>query len=696
MPKLTIDGISVDAPAGATVLQAAEMIGIEIPRFCYHERLSIAGNCRMCLVEVKPGPPKPAAACALPVAEGMEVQTNSPMAREARKGTIEFLLLNHPLDCPICDQGGECDLQDETVVYGDAVSRFREAKHAFADKNLGPLVNTRFTRCIHCTRCVRFCEEIAGTPELGMAGRGSHCEIVPYVEGTLTSELSGNLVDVCPVGALTNAPYAFRARPWELTKTESIDVMDAMGSSIRIDSRSNQVLRILPRLNDAVNEEWIGDRSRYALDGLLSQRLDTPWMRSSRSASLEQTSWDAAFDLIRARVAAVDGGARIGAIAGDQTDVETLTVMKDLLAALGSPNMDCRQDGAKLDAGLRAGYLFNSTIAGVSQADAILLIGTNPRKEAPVLNSRIFQRWRAGQVTVGRIGCEADLTYPVTDIGSNPAQALRDLASGHHPFSQVLKTAQRPMIILGMGALTRQDGSAVLASARALAETFGLVRNDWNGFNVLHTAAGRVGGLDLGFVPSKGGKTAQDMLAAVGSDDMDILFLLGADEMDFSALKGRSTTALVVYIGSHGDAGARVADVVLPGCAWTEKDATYVSMEGRVQRAWRAVFAPGDAREDWRIVRNLAEKLGVHLPLDTLDQVRGRAAAINPVLGCVDTLRPAPWGDFGGDGPLLADPFVAAIETYHMTCPISRASPTMAACVQALQTTAGGRTGTDG
>ncbi|MBE1237082.1 NADH-quinone oxidoreductase subunit G [Phaeovibrio sulfidiphilus] len=698
MPKLTIDGIPVEAPEGATVLQAAELAGIEIPRFCYHERLSIAGNCRMCLVEVKPGPPKPAASCALPVCEGMEVFTNSEMARAARKGTIEFMLVNHPLDCPICDQGGECDLQDETVLYGEAASRFREDKHAFADKDLGPLINTRFTRCIHCTRCVRFCDEIAGVPALGMIGRGSSCEIMPWEEGVLQTELAGNLVDVCPVGSLTNRPFAFRARSWELTKTDSIDIMDAMGSSVRIDSRSNEVLRILPRLNDAVNEEWIGDRSRHFIDGLLERRLDTPWARVTRGAALRSVSWEKALEILRERVEALGDAPKVGVIAGDQTDLETLTAAKDLCAALGSPNMDCRQDGARLDASVRAGYLFNATIEGLDQADAILLIGSDPRKEAPVLNARIFRRVRNGQAAVARIGVPTDLTYPVTELGNTPGEALAALRAGTHPFAEVLRSAKHPVIIVGQGALRREDGAAVLNAARDLADALGVVREGWNGFSVLHTAAGRVGGLDLGFVPGKDGLDAGAMVQALGSGSLDVLILLGADEFDTSALANRSTRdALVVYIGSHGDAGAAVADIVLPGSAWTEKTATWVSMEGRVQRTLRAVSAPGAAVEDWVAVARVARALGHALPFSSVEDVRARMAAINPLLGTLWTLTPAPWGaPFGTEGAVSAEPFTPAVPNYYMTCPISRASRTMAACVEALSGTEDERTGTDG
>ncbi|GEO82158.1 NADH-quinone oxidoreductase subunit NuoG [Pararhodospirillum oryzae] len=689
MPKLTIDGIAVDVPAGTTVLQAAESIGIEIPRFCYHERLSIAGNCRMCLVEVKPGPPKPAASCALPVAEGMEVRTNSEMARKARRGVMEFLLINHPLDCPICDQGGECDLQDQALTFGADRSRFQESKRAVAEKNLGPLIRTAMTRCIQCTRCVRFCTEIAGVPDLGMVGRGEHAEIMPYLDGVLGSELSGNLVDVCPVGALTNGAYAYTARPWELAHTESIDVLDAVGAAIRVDTRGAQVMRVLPRLNEAVNEEWLADKSRYAIDGLKVQRLDTPWVR--RDGTLKPATWAEAFDVIARRLADVPGS-RIAALVGDQVDAETATVLKDLWTALGSPHLDCRQDGAALEAGARAGYVFNTTIAGIEDADAVLLIGTDPRAEAPLINARLFKRFRKGGLRVGRVGLSGrDLIYPVEDLGDDPS-VLTAIAGGTHPFAEVLKAAQRPMLIVGQGALARPDGAAVLALARAIAEATGMVIEGWNGFNVLHTAAGRVGALDLGLVPGEGGRDAAGIVSGCAEGAIEAVYLVGADERDLSGLG----QAFVIYQGSHGDAGAQVADVILPGAAWTEKDATYVNTEGRVQRATRAVLPPGEAREDWKIVRALAEALGHRLPLDTLAQVRARMVALAPVLGRLDTLAPAGWAPFGRAGTVAATPFAPAVTNRYMTCPITRASPTMAACVRAFLNGNEKRTGTDG
>ena len=672
MVKVTVDGIEVEVPNGASVLQAAELAGREIPRFCYHDRLSVAGNCRMCLVEVEKSP-KPVASCAFPVADGMVVKTDSPMVRQARRGVMEFLLINHPLDCPICDQGGECDLQDQSMGYGMDHSRYREAKRAVRDKDLGPLVKTVMTRCIQCTRCVRFAAEIAGVPELGATARGENLEIGTYVERALSSELSGNLIDICPVGALTSKPYAFVARSWELKKTDAIDVFDAVGCNIRIDSRGPEVLRILPRLNEDVNEEWLADKSRFAVDGLKRRRLDRPWVR--RGGKLEPASWDQAFDAIAARLHGLDG-ARIGAIAGDLCDAESMLALKELMAALGSANLDGRADGARFDATRREFYLFNTTIAGIEEADAILIIGANPRREAPVLNARIRKRWLAAGVSVAAIGAPADLTYPVRWLGAGP-DVLAALRAGSEGFAALLRAAKKPMVILGEGALRRADGAAILAAAWMLAAEIGALSADWHGFNVLHTAAARVGALDLGFLPGPGGKG----IAAMLEGGVDLLWLLGADEIDGARIGAQT---FVVYQGHHGDRGAARADVILPGAAYTEKDGTYVNTEGRVQRGEFAVFPPGEAREDWRILRAFSARVGHSLPYDDLDALRRRLAEVNAVFariddlprrGAVDLSPPA-----GDPAALLPAPFAPAVVNYYQTDPISRASPTMASC----------------
>lgn len=674
MPKLTIDGIEVEVPAGTTILQAAEQIGIEIPRFCYHERLSIAGNCRMCLVEVQPGPPKPAASCAMPVAEGMTVKTNSPMAVKARKGVMEFLLINHPLDCPICDQGGECDLQDQAVAFGYDRSRYTEQKRAVQDKYMGPLVATEMTRCIQCTRCVRFAQEVAGAPDLGGVNRGEHMEITTYVEKAIGSELSGNLVDLCPVGALTSKPYAFNARPWELKKTESIDVFDAVGSNIRVDARGNEVLRVLPRLNEDVNEEWLADKSRHAIDGLRRQRLDTPYVR--KDGKLVPASWQEAFAAIAAKVKTTSG-AKMAAVAGDMADAESMVLLKDLLTALGSRSFDCRQDGAVFDLSNRLSWQFNSGIAGIDEADAILIVGSNPRWEAPVLNARLRKRYLTGKAKLALIGEATDLTYKVDHLGTGP-DALKAVADGSSPFAAVLKAAQKPMIILGMGALTRKDSAAILALASQVVDSCGLVKDGWNGFNVLHTAAARVGGLELGFVPGANGRDLEGILSGAEKGELDFVYLLGADEIDTKRL-GK---AFVVYQGSHGDAGAMRADVILPGAAYTEKSGTYLNTEGRMQRTARAVFPVGEAKEDWTIIRALSEVLGHTLPQNTLAQVRDRLAAVSPVFD-EDTAVPAgKWGAFGVAGATDAAAFESPVKNYYMTDPISRASRTMAECTE--------------
>jgi NADH-quinone oxidoreductase subunit G len=689
MPKLTIDGTAIEVEPGTTVLQACEMLGIEIPRFCYHERLTIAGNCRMCLVEMERSP-KPVASCAMPAMDGMVVKTKSPMVEKARRGVLEFLLINHPLDCPICDQGGECDLQDLAMAYGNDSSRYREAKRAVKEKDFGPLVETEMTRCIHCTRCIRFATEVAGVEELGATGRGELMEVGTYVERTLTSELSGNIIDLCPVGALTSKPFAFTARSWELTKTESVDVLDAVGSNIRVDSRGPEVMRVLPRLNEDVNEEWISDKTRFSYDGLKRQRLDRPYVREN--GKLREADWTEAFQVLSSKLKAVKGE-RIAAIAGDQADCETMTALKDLMRALGSGNVDCRQDGAKLGADVRAGYVFNTTIAGIESADLCLLVGCNPRAEAAILNARLRKRYRMGGFAAAAIGPALDLTFPVEMLGAGPDR-LASIAAGTDPFAEKLRAAKNPMIVVGQGALARPDGAAVLYTAGRVADAFGMMRDDWRGFNVLHTAAARVGGLDLGFVPEDGAHDVAGMLAAAEKGAIEIVYLLVADEIDVSRLK----KAFVVYQGHHGDKGAEAADVVLPGAAFTEKSGTYVNTEGRVQATKRAVFPPGDAREDWKIVRALGEAVGLKrtaMPYDTLADVRRRMAVINPVFGAGEGPAVNPWGAFGKAGPLGPAPFVYPISNFYMTDPITRASATMAKCTEVFLLPRA-RTGTHG
>ena len=679
MTKIIVDGKELDVPADYTLLQACEEAGAEIPRFCFHERLSIAGNCRMCLVEVKGGPPKPAASCAMavkdlrpgPNGEPPVVLTNSPMVKKAREGVMEFLLINHPLDCPICDQGGECDLQDQAMAYGIDTTRFAENKRAVENKYIGPLVKTQMNRCIQCTRCVRFTTEIAGVPDLGAIGRGEDMEITTYLERAMGSELQGNVIDLCPVGALTSRPYEFMARPWELTKTESIDVMDAIGSSIRVDARGRDVMRILPRLNEAVNEEWISDKTRFVWDGLRTQRLDRPYLREH--GKLRPSSWQEAFAAIAAKVKGTSPD-RIGAIAGDLVSVEDVFALKLLMNSLGVTNIDARQDGTKLDPSLgRASYVFNPTIAGIEEADAILLVGTDPRREASVLNARLRKRWRSGPVRIALVGEASDLTYDVERLGAG-GDTLSAIANGTHAFAQVLKDAKKPLIIVGQGALSRADGAAVLAMAAKIAVNAGAASNDWNGLAVLHTAAARVGALDLGFVPSAGGKDA----AAMAKGGVDVLFNLGADEIDIAP------GAFVIYQGTHGDRGAHRADVILPGAAYTEKSGTYVNTEGRVQLALRAAFPPGDAREDWAILRALSEVLGKTLPFDNLGGLRAALYAAHPAMAMIDQISASDAAAVAAlaqkGGAVDAAAFKSPVKDFYFTNPIARASAVMAEC----------------
>jgi NADH-quinone oxidoreductase subunit G len=684
MPTLTIDGIEVEVADGITVLQACEQIGIEIPRFCYHERLTVAGNCRMCLVEMERAP-KPVASCAMPVGEGMVITTNSPAVKKMRQGVMELLLINHPLDCPICDQGGECDLQDQAVGYGMDRSRFTENKRSVKNKTFGPLIKAMMTRCIHCTRCIRFSSEIAGVPEMGTTGRGEHMEVGTYIEKALTSELSGNMIDLCPVGALTSNPYSFDTRPWELKKTESVDVMDAVGSAIRVDTKGGEVMRVLPRLNEDVNEEWVSDKTRFACDGLKSQRLDSPYVR--RDGKLIKASWNEAFAAISEKVKGMDGS-KFASITGDLACAESMTALKDLTAAIGSIKIDCRQDGTKLDNKSRAGYVFNTTIAGIENSDACLIIGANTRREAPIINARLRKRYLMGGFKAGMIGEDIDLTFSCEHLGAG-TDTLSEIYDGIHKFAKVLKKAKKPMLILGQGALTRPDGAAVLAMARAIAEQYGLVSDDWNGFNVLHTAAARVGGLDLGIVSDGGVASIVD---ECGAGNVDVVYLLGADEID----TGKLGKTFVIYQGHHGDAGAHRADVILPGAAYTEKNATYVNTEGRVQKTQLAVFPVGEAREDWTIIRALSDVLGHKLPYDTLSEVRSRMVEINAVFDGDDQATGGAWGKFGSKGTLEASGFVSPILNFHMTDPISRASETMAQCTEALFDNGKGNTGTNG
>ena len=691
MANIKVDGQLIEVPDYFTLMQAAEAAGAEIPRFCYHERLSVAGNCRMCLVEVKGGPPKPQASCAMsvkdlrpgPNGEPPEMFTNTPMVKKAREGVMEFLLINHPLDCPICDQGGECDLQDQAMAYGVDSSRFHENKRAVEDKYIGPLIKTSMNRCILCTRCVRFTTEVAGISELGLLGRGEDAEITSYLERALSSELQGNVIDLCPVGALTSKPYAFAARPWELVKTESIDVMDAVGSNIRVDSRGREVMRILPRVNEAINEEWISDKTRFIWDGLKSQRLDRPYVR--KGGKLQAATWEEAFAAVAKAIKTSGGGNKVGAIAGDLASVEDMYALKALMTSLGSGMTDCRPAMSGIDPGMpRAAYTFNPTIAGIEEADAIVIIGANPRREAAVLNARIRKNWRAKGTPIAVIGDNADLTYAYEYLGDG-FEALLDVAAGKG-FGEKLRAAKKPLVIVGEGAVShgvahsKQIGRDTIALATHIAGMGENIAEGWNGFALLHNAAGRVGGLDIGFVPHEGGVCSADQIGLAGKGELDVLFLLGADEYDVSAM-GK---AFVVYVGTHGDAGAHRADVILPAAAYTEKSGTYVNTEGRVQVAERAVFPPGEAKEDWSIFRALSAVLGKPLPFNSLRELRMALYAEYPHLARVDQIAPGNAGEIKKLAREVVKTesarFTSPVTDFYLTNPIARASAVMGEC----------------
>ena len=667
MIKLTVDGKEIEVEEGCTVLQACEIAGEEVPRFCYHDRLSIAGNCRMCLVEVQPGPPKPQASCALPAANGQIISTKSKMVQDARKGVMEFLLINHPLDCPICDQGGECDLQDQAMSFGSDKTRYLETKRAVEEKSMGPLIKTNMTRCIHCTRCVRFSTEVAGVNDLGALGRGENMEITTYLEKSIESELSACVVDLCPVGALTSKPYAFNARPWELTHIETIDVMDALGSNIRVDTKGNQVMRVLPRLNEDINEEWISDKTRYAIDGLKVQRLDRPYIRNAKG-SLEATNWDTAFSKIKDKLLESEKN-KIACLIGDLVDVEAAYSLKTLFKKFDVDNLDCRIDGAEIGEQGRAGYIFNSEIKGIEDSDALLIVGSNPRLEAAVLNARIRKRYLMGNFPIGLIGEKVDLKYPYKHLGSSSLD-IEKLKNKNNEFSLKLLNAQRPMIIVGMGAFTNDNGSVILNELRELAEYLGVVKKEWNGFNILQTSAGRTGALDIGFLPSKKGLNAKQIFSKGDEGDLSFIWLMGVDNKDVLKLK----KPFVVYQGHHGDVGAHIADVILPGAAYTEKSATYVNTEGRPQLAKQATFPPGDAKEDWKIIRAFSDYVKNKLPFDDLESLRNKLYDEFPHLGDIDEIKKARWSKFGTKGKIDNIELKSSIKNFYNTCSISRTS----------------------
>ena len=679
--KIKIDSKEYEVPAGITLIQACDLVGVEIPRFCYHDRLSVAGNCRMCLVELSVGPRKPQASCATQVMEGLEVKTDSDMVKNARNGAMEFLLANHPLDCPICDQGGECDLQDQAMFYGAGESRFEEDKRAVSSKDLGPLIKTHMTRCIHCTRCVRFVTEVAGVPELGAVNRGESTEITTYVEKSLSSELSGNIIDLCPVGALTSKPYAFKARPWELTKTESIDVHDAVGSNIRVDSRAGEVVRILPRLNESINEEWISDKTRFSYDGLALQRLDRPYIK--KGGKFVAVSYLEALNLITDKVLEIkETAGQIGSLAGDLADVESIYILKELMQNLGSNNYDARPKNSVMNNSNRSEYLFNTTIESIEEADLCLLIGVNPRIEAAILNSRIRkQHVNNKDFIIANIGVEHDLTYPYEQLGDSPA-IIAELISGENNFAQKLKAAKKPMIIVGESAYIRDDAEAVIGEINNLVEKFSINKEGWQGFNVLNNAAARVGALDVGFIPAENGMDTKSMFEAVKNKKLNLMFLLGYDHADVKDLKN----SFNIYIGTHGDAGVSVADVILPAACYTEKNALYVNLEGRVQQAVQAIRPIGDAKIDWEIINDLKKMLKFESYKD-LRNLRDNIYKKFPHLAKHDeiTILEAEKSPSKPSNKKIADaPFESYLDNFYMTNAITRNSVTLTKCVKEI------------
>lgn len=674
MPKLTINGNEIEVEEGLTVMQACELAGIEIPHFCFHERLKIAGNCRMCLVEMERAP-KLIASCAMPVSEGMAIKTDTPKVKKSREGVMEFLLINHPLDCPICDQGGECDLQDQAFKYGKGKNRYTENKRSVKNKNLGPLVKTEMTRCIHCTRCIRFATEVAGVPEMGAINRGEHMEITSYLEKTLKSELSGNVIDLCPVGALTSKPYEFTARSWELEKTESIDVMDAVGSNIRVDSRGLEVMRILPKLNEDINEEWLSDKARFSYDGLKVQRIDAPYIR--KDGKLVKSSWSEAISKIVENISVIKGEA-IAAIAGTMVNAESLFLLKKMLAALGSNNVDANQFGYRIDTTSRSNYLFNSGIAGLENADVCLLVGANPRQVAPVLNARIGKMARYGQMHVARLGQKDDQTYPIEELGED-LSALELILTGKGDFAKKLKSASKPMIIIGDAVLTRSDSHGILSILHDIAKKYGVVGFEWNGFNILHNHASMVAALDLGFYSGNDGTGTADILKATKKGNVKTLYLLAADDIDIGEI---GKDCFVIYQGHHGDSSVSRADVILPEAAYTEQDGIFVNMEGRPQYARAAISPLGQARESWEIIISLAKSLDVPIQANNLAEVRDMMAKENEVFANIDEIIPASFVPFKSTIKVAKTPLQKVEMNYYMTDPISRASVTMARCAK--------------
>ena len=676
MIKLFVDGKEIEVEEGSTVMQACENTGAEIPRFCFHDRLSIAGNCRMCLVELE-GSPKPIASCAMPATEGMKIFTKSNTVKKAREGVMEFLLINHPLDCPICDQGGECDLQDQALFYGSGKSRFLEDKRAVDNKPFGPLIKTTMTRCIHCTRCVRFMDEVAGVHELGAIGRGEDMEIFSNSQNGLGGELSGNIIDLCPVGALTSAPYAFKARPWELEKVNSIDVLDGLGSAIQIDSRGGQVLRVLPNLNEDINEEWISDKTRFAIDGLNNQRLDVPY-KKNENGKLEACTWEEAFKVIADKIALLNPK-EIAAISGNQACLESMYALKDLMQSIGVKNMDCRPELSNLpiDTKDRASWLFNPTIRGIEEADSILIIGSQPRYEGTLLDARIRKVWLSNKIPIARIGGGNKTSYNIVELG-NETNILDNILKGKHSYNKILSKSNKPLFLLGQNVFLRRDGLGILGRIREIAKKYNGYSKNWNGIGILQPTANIVGGLEIGFVPDNRSLDTNGIIKSVIKGKIKLLWVLAQDDLDFK----KQSDCLIIYQGHHGDKGAEIADVILPGAAYTEKDAIYINTEGRVQIAYTAVSPPGQAKEDWQIIRAFSDYIEKPLKYNNIEDLRIALSKINSDLVKEDNLIKAGLNDIGDIKiPLDNDPIIYNDLNYFMTCPISRASETMAKCI---------------
>lgn len=677
MIKITIDHKQYSFEQEISIIEACHQVGIQIPHFCYHPKLDISGNCRMCLVDVD-GARKPLPSCANTIQDGMVVHTTTGRVKQDREGVMEFLLINHPLDCPICDQAGECDLQDQALHYGRDRSRYTEQKRQVSIKNMGPLISTIMTRCIHCTRCVRFAEDIAGVSEIGAVGRGEHMEITTYLETAATSEIIGNIIDLCPVGALNSKPYQFQGRPWELIHTDTIDVMDALGSHIRVDSRGEQVLRVKPRQMEEINEIWLSDKSRFSYDGLLYQRLDAPYIRDV-DGKLIPVSWDAAMDKLISQLKQTPAH-KVAALAGDLVDCESMLLMKRLMQHVGSRHMDCRIDGAYADASNMSSYIFNTSLNDIETADVCVLVGSNPRWEAPLLNVRLRRGVTQHGMQVFRIGFEHDLTYPVTDVGNDVA-LLDEILSGKGKVATALKSAKRPAIIIGQAALKSSQGGVVLNMCAQIAERYNFVQDSgWNGFNVLHTAANRVGGLDICFVPGENGLGVMEIIPATHDEQINLVFLLGVDEI----VPKLSKQAFVVYIGHHGDKGASRADVILPGSAYTEKDAIYVNTEGRSQGAYKAVIPPGQAREDWLIFAEILKRVGHQKVYATIDDVRKDLQKENNEFMENRSFSKRSWNpNMGINGALTSEALEPIVTNVYMTNVITKYSKTMVQCTEA-------------